>query len=234
MAPSFSFGCTLLHYTAVLTCTLVLLACFVRDNKQFIISLAKQTNSQPLPSVPETFGLRLPPSSECLTSVDFDLIPNRPPPAIKQYDEEIEEIEESGSEDDDEDMEPAQIPSHPHPQSQTYMPTQGYVHGPPQMQRHDSGMMMNPVSAVHTPSDVDMIGVEEALGGRSSGVGGVGLGISGVQAIPQEAEEGSEEEDGLFAGGDDEESGGEEGLEEVPTPAPNGVKRKLVEDDDYD
>ncbi|EIM88127.1 TFIID-domain-containing protein [Stereum hirsutum FP-91666 SS1] len=132
-----------------------------RVPKDFITSLATQTNAQPLPSVPETFGLRLPPSPDCLTSVDFDLHPNRPPPAIKQYDEEIEEIEESGSEDDDEDMEPAQIP---------------------------------------------------------------------------------DEEDGLFGGegGDDEESGGEEGLEEVPTPAPggaptpNGVKRKLVEDDDYD
>lgn len=100
---------------------MILLSCLppLYDVEQFIMTLATQTNSQPLPSVPETFGLRLPPASDCLTSVDFDLIPNRPPPAIKQYDEEIEEIEESGSEDDDEDMEPAQIPSHPQSQSQS-------------------------------------------------------------------------------------------------------------------
>ncbi|KAK7049639.1 Transcription initiation factor TFIID subunit 9 [Paramarasmius palmivorus] len=86
---------------------------------EYIQSLATQTNSIPLPSVPEVFGVRLPPQSECLTAIDFDLVPNKPPPGIKIYDEEIEEIEESEEEEDEDedmDMEPAQIPGHGYPQ----------------------------------------------------------------------------------------------------------------------
>ena len=55
-----------------------------------MLSLATQTNSVPLPSVPEVYGVRLPPASECLTAVDFDLVPNKPPPGVKLFDEEIE------------------------------------------------------------------------------------------------------------------------------------------------
>ena len=51
--------------------------------------------------------MRLPPPSECLTAVDFDLIPNKPPPLSKFYTETIEELEESESDDNDDDMEPA-------------------------------------------------------------------------------------------------------------------------------
>ncbi|KAH9938494.1 uncharacterized protein B0H18DRAFT_967431, partial [Fomitopsis serialis] len=58
---------------------------------------------------PEVFGVRLPPANDCLTSVDFDLVPNKPPPGVKLYDEEVEEVEES--EEEDEDMEPAAIPA---------------------------------------------------------------------------------------------------------------------------
>ncbi|ESK97554.1 transcription initiation factor tfiid subunit 9 [Moniliophthora roreri MCA 2997] len=82
---------------------------------EYIQSLATQTNSIPLPSVPEVFGVRLPPQSECLTAIDFDLVPNKPPPGIKIFDEEIEEIEESEEEEDEDedmDMEPAPIPDH--------------------------------------------------------------------------------------------------------------------------
>ncbi|KAF8916841.1 transcription initiation factor IID, 31kD subunit-domain-containing protein [Mucidula mucida] len=81
-----------------------------RIPKEYILSLASQTNSVPLPAVPEVFGVRLPQQSECLTSIDFDLVPNKPPPGLPIYDEEVEEIEESES-DDDEDMEPAPIPA---------------------------------------------------------------------------------------------------------------------------
>ncbi|KIM90990.1 hypothetical protein PILCRDRAFT_46601, partial [Piloderma croceum F 1598] len=48
-----------------------------RIPKEYTLSLASQTNSVPLPSVAEVFGVRLPPASETLTSVDFDLIPNK-------------------------------------------------------------------------------------------------------------------------------------------------------------
>lgn len=81
------------------------------------MTLASQTNATPLPAVPEIFGVRLPSSSDTLTSVNFDLVPNKPPPTVKLYDEEVEEIEEDEEgvvaqedEEDDADMEPAAIP----------------------------------------------------------------------------------------------------------------------------
>ncbi|KAI0306942.1 transcription initiation factor IID, 31kD subunit-domain-containing protein [Multifurca ochricompacta] len=171
-----------------------------RVPKEYILSLATQTNAQPLPPVPEVFGLRLPPANECLTAVDFDLVPNRPPPEEKQYDEDVEEIIESASEDEDEDMEPATIPLATTSQSQATV-------SPP---------VANPVNAVQTPSeDVDMVDT--------------------LVAVPNEVEEGSDEDDGLFAGG--EESGADEPMEEVTTATEDqadGAKRKLVEEDDYD
>ena len=70
----------------------------------------------------------------------------------------------------------------------------------------------------HTPSDVDML----TPGGMP-------------------AEEGSEveEDDGLFAGGDEEEEeSGDDAMEDVTASGPggdaNGMKRKLVEEEDYD
>lgn len=71
---------------------------------QYIHTLAAQTNSVPLPAVPEVFGVRLPPAKECLTAVDFDLVPNKPPPAVVLYEEEEVEV------DDDEEEEIAQDP----------------------------------------------------------------------------------------------------------------------------
>jgi len=163
--------------------------------------LATQTNAQPLPAVPEVFGLRLPPANECLTAIDFDLLPNRPPPEEKQFDEEIEEIVESGSEDDEEDMEPATIPLASQSQAVTAA-------------AHPT--VANPVNAARTPSeDVEMADTSAA--------------------VPNEVEEGSDEDDGLFAGG--EESGADEPMEEVTATGEDhtdGLKRKLVEEDDYD
>lgn len=79
---------------------------------------------------------------------------------------------------------------------------------------------IGPVSAMQTPSDIDMIGTP---GGAVD-----------------EGSDAAEEEEGLFAGGDDdeenEESGGEDAMEEVETTSGTavGVKRKLVEEEDYD
>ncbi|KAH9843964.1 transcription initiation factor IID, 31kD subunit-domain-containing protein [Rhodofomes roseus] len=176
-----------------------------RVPKEYILSLATQTNSVPLPSVPEVFGVRLPSANECLTSVDFDFVPNKPPPGVKLYDEDVEEIEES-DEDEDEDMEPAAIPA----------ASQASAAAVPPMSAQ--AQPQQPVGALHTPSDVDMM----TPGAR--------------------VEEGSEvdEEDGLFGGaGEDEEQSGDEPMEEVPAAsqaesATNGVKRKLVEEEDYD
>ncbi|KAJ3558947.1 hypothetical protein NM688_g635 [Phlebia brevispora] len=174
-----------------------------RVPKEYTLSLAAQTNAIPLPSVPEVFGVRLPPPTECLTSVDFDLVPNKPPPGVKLYDEEIEEVEES--EDEDEDMEPIPTPA-------ATQPT-GYSQ---EQIMHDASAasVPAPVGAVQTPEDVDM--------------------ITPAPGAPEEQSE--EEGDGLFSGGEEEEESGDEAMDvTVPPPeATNGVKRKLVEEEDYD
>ncbi|KAJ3485014.1 hypothetical protein NLI96_g5246 [Meripilus lineatus] len=173
-----------------------------RVPKEYTLSLASQTNAVPLPSVPEVFGVRLPPAAECLTSVDFDLVPNKPPPGVKMYDEEIEEVEES--DEDEDDMEPTAIPS-----STTHSSFPG--------QDRSMEEMMPPIAASgapHTPSDVDMMT---------------------PAVVAQEEPSDAEEEDGLFAGGDEDDESGDEAMEvAVPPPETNGLKRKLVEEDDYD
>jgi len=164
-----------------------------RAPKEYTLSLAAQTNATPLPAVPEVFGVRLPPPSDCLTAVDFDLIPNKPPPEVKQYDEEVEEVEESES--DEDEMEAADIPPVPHWQAAHMASLTQPRH------EADSGQPL----VAQTPADVDM-----------GGTGG---------------DEGSDNDDadGLF--GEEEEESGDEAMEDV---AADGVKRKLVEEDDYD
>ncbi|KAJ8595325.1 TFIID-31kDa-domain-containing protein [Rhizopogon salebrosus TDB-379] len=171
-----------------------------RVPKEYILSLASQTNATPLPSVPEVFGIRLPPSSDTLTAVNFDLVPNKPPPDAKLYDEEVEEIEEEDEElpdghdqdeDEDADMEPAAIP---------------YTSAGP-----------------ITPTDIDM----------SAGT------PAPVVAAEAEGNSDAEEGDGLFGaeGDDDDDISGDDAMEEVQTTEDaqaNGLKRKLVEEDDYD
>jgi transcription initiation factor TFIID subunit 9B len=170
---------------------------------QYILSLASQTNATPLPSVPEVFGVRLPPASETLTAVNFDLVPNKPPPESKLYDEEVEEIEEEDEDDDEElpdgqdddedaDMEPAAIP---------------YANAAP-----------------ITPTDVDISA-------------GTPLPVVAAETLDDNSD--AEEADGLFGGegDDDDDNSGDEAMEEVQTTGDtqtNGVKRKLVEEDDYD
>lgn len=177
--------------------------------------MATQVNSTPLPSVPEVFGVRLPQPADCLTSIDFDLVPHKPPPGVKLYDEEIEEIEDSESEDeedDDEDMEPASIPKPLVTTTASFTPVPMAVD---QVIREEAPF---PISAIQTPSDLDMIGTP---------MGGTVDADNGSDA--------AEEEEGLFAGGDDEEEESD-AMEEVQAEpgATNGVKRKLVEEDDYD
>ncbi|KAF9076355.1 transcription initiation factor IID, 31kD subunit-domain-containing protein, partial [Rhodocollybia butyracea] len=168
-----------------------------RVPSEYILSLATQTNATPLPALQEVFGVRLPQSSDCLTNIDFDLVPNKPPPGLKIYDEEIEEVEES-EEEEDEDMymEPAVIPG-TGPTAQAEAPAEA----------QDAPF---PISAIHMPSEAD--GDAKMGGGENGSDGG--------------------EEDDLFAGGDDDDS---DGMEEVQTTLNEGagVKRKLVETDDY-
>jgi len=173
---------------------------------QYILSLASEVNAAPLPTVPEVFGVRLPPTPDQLTAVDFDLVPNKPPPGVKLYDEETEEIEESESEEEEDvDMEPAI--------SISARPTgPGTPSTPASPMREEAPF---PISAFAAPGDIEMMG---------------------TPAAKEEGSDAGEEEDGLFAGGDDEEEESD-GMEEVSTALgepSNGVKRKLVEEDDYD
>ncbi|KAG6833733.1 hypothetical protein H0H87_001165 [Tephrocybe sp. NHM501043] len=185
-------------------------------SQQYVLSLATQVNATPLPAVPEVFGVRLPQTSDCLTSIDFDLVPNKPPQSVPIYDEEVEEIEESDSseeedEDEDEEMEPAPIPK---PLGAPSAPVKHPAVD--QIMREEAPF---PISAIATPSDIEMLGTPGAAAGGHN---------------TDEGSEAGEEEEGLFAGGDDEEEESD-GMEEIqPTEATNGVKRKLVEEDDYD
>lgn len=64
---------------------------------QHLLALATKTNAQPLPSVSDTYGIRIPPAKHALTAVDFDIVPNKPPPGMNDpetYEEEYEEWEE--------------------------------------------------------------------------------------------------------------------------------------------
>ncbi|KAJ7179279.1 transcription initiation factor IID, 31kD subunit-domain-containing protein [Mycena filopes] len=177
-----------------------------RVPKEYILSLASDVNAVALPAVPEVFGVRMPQAADCLTSIDFDLIPNKPPPGVKLYDEEIEEVEESESEEDDDDMEPAPIP-----QSFTSMPTRAAPNPPPQDPPREYEEAPFPISAIDTSAD-----------------------RIGSQMAVDEGSNADEEEDGLFAGGDEEEEDSD-AMEEVQTSLEhtNG-KRKLEEVDDYD
>ena len=134
----------------------------IKSTTQYTLSLAQQVNSQPLPSVPEVFGVRLPPPSDCLTPVDFDLVPNKPPPDVKLYDEEIEEVEES--DDDEGDMEPATIPEMSHHQLEM-------------SQRQQQEVVPPPMGALHTPSDVDMMTPGGGGGAPDEGSDGDGGGL---------------------------------------------------------
>jgi transcription initiation factor TFIID subunit 9B len=164
-------------------------------------------NAVALPAVPEVFGVRMPQASECLTSIDFDLIPNKPPPGVKLYDEEIEEVEESESDDDD-DLEPAPIPI----QQQSVSAARPVANPAPQEPPREFEEAPFPISAIDTSADLRL----------------------GSQMAVDEGSDAGEEEDGLFAGGDEEEEDSD-AMEEVQTTLEhNGVKRKLEEDDDYD
>jgi transcription initiation factor TFIID subunit 9B len=158
----------------------------------------------PLPAVSEVFGVRLPPQSECLTNVDFNLIPNKPPPDVKIYDE-VEEVEESESEEEEEEQEDEEMEPPPVPAAVLT----------PQPVREEAPF---PISAIATPSDIEMFGTPAA-----------GAGTQGIE----EGSDVGEEEDGLFAGGDEEEES--DAMEEVQTALESSEsKRKLVEEDDYD
>ncbi|KAF9145062.1 Transcription initiation factor TFIID subunit 9 [Mortierella sp. GBA39] len=99
--------------------------------KEFLLELAEEKNRVPLPLIPEKYGIRLPHERHCLTAVNFQLIPELPPPTHKDVAKEAAlsagqdgagtpslfkvKEEEAGDDSDEEMEEVAQVPL---PQSQ--------------------------------------------------------------------------------------------------------------------
>ena len=113
----------------------------------------------------EVFGVRLPPSKECLTSINFDLVPNHPPPGINLWEEEVEEeVTESESEDGMQDIEEPPKPR---------------------------GPVAPPIMARNSPSD-DMMGgrsdASEVDDGELFGIAGEGDVGSDTDAIVEESQ----------------------------------------------
>ncbi|KAG0368057.1 Transcription initiation factor TFIID subunit 9 [Gamsiella multidivaricata] len=54
--------------------------------KEFLLELAEEKNKVPLPLIPEKYGIRLPHERHCLTTVNFQLIPE-----VKDEDEDSDE-----------------------------------------------------------------------------------------------------------------------------------------------
>ncbi|KAH7105686.1 transcription initiation factor IID, 31kD subunit-domain-containing protein [Auriculariales sp. MPI-PUGE-AT-0066] len=73
--------------------------------KEYLNTLAAQTNSVPLPPVPEVFGIRLPPENMRLTQPDFHIVPTQPPPDVPLFVEEEVEVDDDDDEDSDSDVE---------------------------------------------------------------------------------------------------------------------------------
>jgi len=181
-----------------------------RVPKDFLLSLGAKTNAKPLPPVPEVFGVRLPPAKHCLTAVDFDLIPNKPPPGLVRQEEEEEEEENSGSEGsddgihglplpgDDDDLEMADGAAN---MDLFAMPGEG------ELPREDLGQPVEPAA--------DAPGNDEGE--------------------PQEDDDlfGEEDDDEDVTGGDD--AAGRADYHPMPNGIGVGEKRKASdEDDDYD
>jgi transcription initiation factor TFIID subunit 9B len=71
--------------------------------EQYLATLAHELNSQPLPTLPETFDvLRLPPPHQRLGEVNFDIVPDSGLVLEEEGDEDEEEGESESEEEVDE------------------------------------------------------------------------------------------------------------------------------------
>ncbi|KAJ2263724.1 Transcription initiation factor TFIID subunit 9 [Coemansia sp. RSA 376] len=46
-------------------------------DKDFLLELAEERNRQPLPIIPEKYGVRLPPEKHTLTGINFHIVPEQ-------------------------------------------------------------------------------------------------------------------------------------------------------------
>lgn len=186
--------------------------------------------------ISETYGVRLPPAKHCLTAVNFDLIPNKPPPQDPASSpEDDEDDEEDEDEEDDEAMD----------------------EDPPIAMEVDT-----PAAGAGAPDvSMEMASAAPDTLGLSTGIrmaddeAGEGDGEGALAVVEEEEGGGSDDDDddddsgddgNLFHDGDEDEEEDEdmEGAEAsgsgaAAAPQTNGDpqvgdKRKLSVDDDYD
>lgn len=171
--------------------------------------MAAKTNAEPLPILSETYGIRLPPPKYCLTAVDFDLLPNKPPlqdmPAVSSDDDE-----EDGFEDEEDEAEVDVA-----------------------MEEDDR---LSPRRDRDIDGDTTMLTPgADGMGGVAS-MDALGL-LTG--SLPPPANTNADESesddgpDGLFED-DDEDEDQDEDMQDSSAAPQVGEKRKLDEDDEYD
>jgi transcription initiation factor TFIID subunit 9B len=68
-----------------------------------LLNLASTVNRQPLPPIPESYGIRLPPERERLTAVNFDIVP-RTTDGLKQEENGVKAGGSGLGDEDDEEM----------------------------------------------------------------------------------------------------------------------------------
>ncbi|KDN53553.1 TFIID-31kDa-domain-containing protein [Tilletiaria anomala UBC 951] len=51
-------------------------------SKEMLLSLATSLNTMPLPPISDSHGVRLPPRQHRLTNINFNILPNAPPPEV--------------------------------------------------------------------------------------------------------------------------------------------------------
>ncbi|KAI8378989.1 transcription initiation factor IID, 31kD subunit-domain-containing protein [Blakeslea trispora] len=52
--------------------------------KEFLLELAQEKNKQPLPLIPEKYGIRLPADKHCLTGINFSIVPDVKTPSFEE------------------------------------------------------------------------------------------------------------------------------------------------------
>lgn len=104
-------GCTVFIPDGQLSPRILSLA--EHTDTQYLANLAHELNSVPLPPLPESFELvRLPPPSQRLTEVTFDLVPTDAAMVLSddgmRSDSESESDSDADGDEDDEDAQPVQ------------------------------------------------------------------------------------------------------------------------------
>lgn len=158
----------------------------------------------------ETYGVRLPPQKYCLTAIDFDLVPNKPPPqdvAVLSSDE--------GDDDGDDEEDEAEID-----EAMDEDPL-----SPRRDMDGDTTMLTPGPDGLAGPSSMDALGLLSST-------------LQGHQPEP-DASDSDDGPDGLFEDDDeddqDDDSQGAPAAGGSTGAAPQiGEKRKLNEDDEYD